>query len=71
MSCECMEFWVQDPWNEIEGEEVGGLKKVRTHDLKILALYDHIYRNRKRFDELRRTQWTENERRTEKNLRSA
>jgi len=56
-----MAFWVQDPWNEIEGEEVSGLKKVRTHDLKILALYDHIYRNRKWFDE----------RRAEKNLRSA
>ena len=61
MSCECMEFWVQDPWNEIEGEVVGGLKKIHTHDLKILALYDHIYRNRKWFDE----------RRAEKNLRSA
>src|SRR5215472_14344774 len=52
----------QDPLNEIEGEEVSGLKKVRTHDLKILALYDHIYRNRKWFDE---------QRRAEKNLRSA
>jgi len=66
MSCpHCkMEFWVQDPWNEIEeapDQMHGALKKVYTHDLKILALYDHIYRNRKWFDE----------RRTQKNLRSA
>jgi hypothetical protein len=56
-----MEFWVQDPYHEIELEAVGGLKKIRTHDLKILALYDHVYRNRKWFDE----------RRPQKNLRSA
>jgi len=61
--CGCqMEFWVQDPWNEIDGAAEGGLKKIRTCDLKILALYDHIYRNRKWFDE---------QRRAEKNLRSA
>jgi len=59
--CGCMEFWVQDPWNEIEGEAMGGLKKVRTHDLRLLALYDYVYANRKKFDE----------RRTQKNLRSA
>jgi hypothetical protein len=57
-----MEFWVQDPWNEIEGEAASGLKQIRTHDLTILALYDHVYRNRQKFDEYRRA---------ERDLRSA
>jgi hypothetical protein len=61
-SCGCeMEFWVQDLWNEIEGEAEHGLKKVCTHDLKLLALYDYVYKNRQKFDE----------RRTQKYLRSA
>ena len=59
--CGCMEFWVQDPWNEIEGEPDHGLKKIRTHDLKLLGLYDYVYRNRRIFDE----------RRTERSVRSA
>lgn len=62
-ACGCqLEFWVQDPWNEIESEAMGGLKRIRTCDLKLLALYDHVYRNRQKFDEYRRA---------ERDLRSA
>lgn len=49
--CECTEFWVQDPYNEIEMEAQGGLKKIRTHDLRILALYDFIYKNHERISQ--------------------